>query len=197
MASVAAEEAKVAAAVERMKTLQVQQKQKELDLQTKEANIKKLQSQLFQLKTNKEYQTMQREIDSHKADNSLLEEEIIKLFDAIEQAAALRRAEQARVAQEQKRIEQELSAITGQVAALERDRQAVVPEVPKPSLEVYERVLRLRNGVALVPLVNDSCGGCDRRMPPQVINDVYLKAKLVTCESCSRILYFDEAHSKL
>jgi hypothetical protein len=55
----------------------------------------------------------------------------------------------------------------------------------------------LRDGLALVPLVSDACGGCHRRLPPQVINQVYLKADLVTCESCNRILYFDEAHSKL
>ena len=203
-AEVAAEEAKLQAASDRLKSLQLAQKDKEIELQTKEANVKKLQSQLFQLKTNKEYAAMQREIEGHKADNSLLEEDVLRLFDAIEQATKERTVEQQRVAQEQERlkkerqrIEQELATIAEQIARLERDRQAVVPDVPKPALEVYERILSLRDGVALVPVMNDACGGCDRRLPPQVINEVYLKAKLVTCESCSRILYFDEAHSKL
>ncbi|MBI4597221.1 MAG: hypothetical protein HY737_02315 [Candidatus Omnitrophica bacterium] len=203
-AAVAAEEAKLAAATERMKSLQLAQKEKELDLQTREANVKKLQGQLFQLKTNKEYAAMQREIDAHKADNSVLEEDIIKLFDAIEQATKERQTEHARVVQEQarlakerQRIEEDLAIIADSIGKLERQREAALPDVPKAALDVYERVLVLRHGLALVSLVNDACGGCHRRMPPQVVNEVYLKAKLVTCESCNRILFFDEAHSKL
>ena len=72
-----------------------------------------------------------------------------------------------------------------------------MPTLLPATLEVYERVLDIREGLALVPVLNDSCGGCHRRLPPQVINEVYLKAKLVTCENCNRILYFDEAHSRL
>ena len=199
-----AQEAKVKAAEERLKTLQLSQKEKEGELQTREANVKKLQGQLFQLKTNKEYTLMQREIDSLKADNSLLEEAILKAFDAIDQAAKERKhgqgllaEEQERLRAERQRIEQELAAINEQIARLERERQGVAPDVPSATLAAYERVLDLREGLALVPLVNESCGGCHRRLPPQVINEVYLKAKLVACENCNRILYLDDAHSKL
>ncbi|MBI2496328.1 MAG: nucleic acid-binding protein, partial [Candidatus Omnitrophica bacterium] len=83
------------------------------------------------------------------------------------------------------------------VAQLERDRKTLLPDVQRQTLETYERILAIREGLALVPVVSDACGGCDRRLPPQVIHEVYLKARLVTCETCSRILYFDEAHSKL
>ncbi len=203
-AQVAAQEERGKAAGERLKALQMSQKAKELELQTREGQVKKLQGQLFQLKTNKEYTVMQREIDSLKTDNSLLEEEILKTFDAIDQAGKERQLERAKVAQEQERlakerqrIEGELSALGERIAQLERDRKTILPDVPVEALTTYERILQLREGLALVPIVNDACGGCDRRLPPQVVNEVYLKATLVTCESCSRILYFDEAHSKL
>lgn len=203
-AEVAAQEARVKAAEERLKTLQLSQKEKEIELQTREASVKKLQGQLFQVKTNKEYAAMQREIDSLKADNSLLEEAILKAFDAIDQAMSERQREQRQLAElqgrlkvEQTRIEGELATIGEQIAQLEQRRQAVVPQVPPAILTSYERVLKLRDGLALVPLVNESCGGCHRRLPPQVISEVYLNASLVTCENCNRILYFDEAHSKL
>jgi predicted nucleic acid-binding Zn-ribbon protein len=204
IAQVAVQEAKLKAADATLTKLQLLQKEREMELQTREASVKKLQGQLFQVKTNKEYTTMQREIDSLKADNSLLEETILKTFDAIDQATKERQLEQSqmvalqerlRVARE--RIERELAAIGEQIAQLERSRQILVPDVPPPALATYERVLEIREGLALVPVVNDSCGGCHRRLPPQVINEVYLKAELITCESCNRILYFDDAHSKL
>ena len=201
---VAAQEAKVKAAEARLKSLQLGQKEKDVELQTREGQVKRLQGQLFQVKTNKEYTAMQHEIDSLKADNSLLEEEILKLLDAIDQAATVRQQEQQRLTQaqahlhaERERIERELSELREKIAELERSRQSLTPDVPPTALAAYERVLALRDGLALVPLVNDACGGCHRRLPPQVINEVYLKAKLVSCEHCNRILYFDDAYSKL
>lgn len=203
-ARVAAQEARVNVVVAKLKTLQVTQREKDLELQTREGNVKKLQGQLFQLKTNKEYAAMQREIESIKADNSLLEEEILRTLDAIDQSVKERDLEQGRLANTQeaftatrREIEAALEAIAGQIAQLERDRKTILPDVQPDTLETYERILDLREGLALVSLVNDACGGCNRRVPPQVVNEVYLQARLVTCESCSRILYFDEAHSKL
>jgi len=203
-AHVTSQEARVTAASERLNALQLSQKDKEMELQSREEHIKKLQGQLFQVKTNKEYTAMQREIDTLKADKSLLEETILGAFDTIEQATKARHHEQAQLAEEQgrfrvtrERIEREVAAIEEQIADAERRRAAIVSHVPGPARDFYEQVLKLREGLALVPLLNDACGGCHRRLPPQVINQVYLKASLVSCENCNRILYFDEAHSKL
>ena len=203
-AAVAAQEAAVKAADATLKQLQLAQKDKDVELQTREAQVRKLQGQLFQVKTNKEYTAMQREIDALKTDNSLLEEAILKLFDEIDVAGKERQRQQQALAQEQERfrqdaarIEREQAAIGEQIAQLERQRGAVAPDVPKPALTMYERVLEIREGVALVPIVTDTCGGCNRRLPPQVVNQVLLKADLVMCEHCNRILYFDESFSKL
>ena len=201
-AKLAEQEARLKDAEARLKALQLSQKEKEIDLQTKEASVKILQGQLFQVKTNKEYAAMQREIDSLKADNSLLEEAILGAFDAIDQAVKERQREEGRKAElqqqlraEQARVERELRELGERIAQLEQNRQTLVPNVPKDSLAFYERVLYIRDGLALVPLINDSCGGCNRRLPPQVLNQVYLKAALVACETCNRILYSDDAPS--
>jgi predicted nucleic acid-binding Zn-ribbon protein len=196
---VAAQEAKVKASDDALKALQMAQKDKEGDLQSREASVKKLQSQLFQLKTNKEYSTMQHEIEALKADNSLIEEGILKLFDQVEAAARARQQEQQALAavqeqyrSEEKRVQQDLSVIAQRIGELEQARSGVAPSLPQPTLEVYQRILSMRNGLALVPLARESCGGCHRRLPPQVVNEVMIKAKLVTCENCNRILFADD-----
>ena len=76
------------AAEDELKAVQLKQKQKEGDLQAKEEKIKKLQGQLYQLKTNKEYSVMEMEIKGLKADNSVLEEEILKLLDVVDLSKA-------------------------------------------------------------------------------------------------------------
>ncbi len=194
--AVAAQEARLKALEEQVKALQLQQKDREGELQTREGSIKKLQGQLFQVKTNKEYSTMQHEIDTLKADNSLLEEDMLRAFDSMDSVSRQHKEEAQRAAeatrhlqQETVRVEGEVAALDAQITTLERQRHAIAPDVPAQTLELYERILALRDGLALVPVINEICGGCHRRLPPQVVNEVYLKAGLVMCETCNRILY--------
>jgi hypothetical protein len=191
-------EAAARAAQEEMTRLQMAHQEKEVELQTRETRVKQLKAQLFQVKTNKEYTALQHEIESLSADSSLLEEDVLKVLDAIDAASATltkRRKElqqaQERLAAEQRRVEGELLQIEGELAGVERDRAGMATEVPSEALAQYERVLKIREGLALVPVVNESCGGCHRRLPPQVVNEAALRAKLVACEQCNRILYVD------
>ena len=195
----AEQQAKAQVAEARLKTAQLKQKEKEIELSTRESNVKKLQAQLFQVKTNREYTAMQQEIERAKADSSLLEEEIIALLDTIEQARREHQEQLTVVAGQQDalrqveaRVGQDLQAIAEEIGALEHQRQALTPAVDPKALVVYERILVNRDGLALVPLINESCGGCHMVQPPQVVNEAFLKSKLVTCDSCSRILYVDE-----
>ncbi len=201
-AEATAQAARLKAAENRLKTLQLAHKEKEVELQTREASVKKLQGQLFQVKTNKEYTAMQHEIETLKADNSVLEETLLKNFDTIDQATKERQRQQhvavqhqQRLQQEEQRIQQELVGLRERMARLEQDRHVLTPVVPHEKLTAYERILKMREGLALVPIVNESCGGCHRRLRPQVVNEACLGAALATCDSCNRILYVDDAQS--
>ena len=198
----AAQEARLKDADARVKLIQLAQKEKEGELASREANVRKLQGQLFQLKTNKEYSTMQHEIATLKADNSLIEEAILKYFDEIESANSGKHEEQKQTAAlqeafkvEEKRVQEELLGITQRISQLEAERKQLTPGVPIPALEIYERILVSRNGMALAPLAKESCGGCHRRLPPQVWNEVVINTKLVTCENCNRILFAPDGGS--
>lgn len=189
------QESRVKAIEQRLQALQVTQKEKENELGTREESVKKLQGQLFQLKTNKEYTIMQHEIDTLKTDNSILEETILRALEEIDGAGATRKEEEGRLAQERKalkvaseRIQRELEEIVEKIGQLERNRKTITPELPADALSAYERVLEMRDGLALVPVANESCGGCNRQLPPQIVNEVLLRARMVTCESCNRIL---------
>ncbi len=181
---------------EKLKKLKVQQKGKEIELQTKEEAIKKHQTQLYQLKTNKEYTAMEKEIASLKADSSILEEGIIKLLDetdAVEKEIMenkkIYEQEKSRIEAEKKKIEQEKSQFETELKKIESQRCEFVKNIDKNILSKYERILHAKDGLALVPVVEDACGGCNMNLPPQVINEVKLKNDLIFCGNCSRILY--------
>lgn len=181
---------------EKLKKLKVRQKEKEIELLTKEETIKKHQTQLYQIKTNKEYTAMEKEIASLKADNSILEEGIINLLDeadAVEKEIAdnkkIYEQEKSRIEAEKNKVEQEKSQLEAELKNIEAQRSEFVKNIHKNILSKYERILHAKDGLALVPVVEDACGGCNMNLPPQVINEVKLKNDLIFCGNCSRILY--------
>ena len=182
-----------------LKALQVRHKDKEGELATREDAIKKLQTQLYQLKTNKEYSTMLHEIESKKADKSLLEEEIIKLMDVIDEANRKVSDEKVGFEQEKVKVEQQVKVLESRIKEidaklqeLQKSRGSITPDVDHNLLLDYEKVLVGRNGDALVEVVNDACGGCYMNLPPQVINEIKKKDRIIVCESCQRMLFIKE-----
>jgi len=192
------EQAAVKALEEKIKANQVKRKQRELDLQSKEDGIKKLQTQLYQLKTNKEYQTMQQEIDGQKADNSRIEDEILTLMEEAEavnkdlakEKELFSEAERC-LNEDKKKIEAEISSLDTEISNLETQRKDAAACVDKKILAHYEKVLANRDGSALAVVKSYSCQGCFMNLPPQVINEIKMKEKIITCESCARILYIE------
>ena len=184
---------------EDLKAVQMKQKHREMELAEHEEKIKKLQTQLFQVKTNKEYTAMQHEIEQFRADVSVAEEDILTLLDRVDSAKRQHAETQSRARQEEgqfhqleQRIQQELSAIDEQLRALEDQRQQMTPGVDGEILALYERALDHGDGLALVLLIKESCGGCHMAQRPQVVNQVFLKAQPAVCESCQRILYVSD-----
>ncbi|MBU1006731.1 MAG: hypothetical protein KKH08_03975 [Candidatus Omnitrophica bacterium] len=186
-------------AEENLKALQVKLKDNEVSLQQKEEQVKKLQGQLFQLKTNKEYTTMLTEIGGIKADNSMMEEEIIKSMDAIEAAKKnlqaereLFKKEEADAAKEKERVSVRLKEIESALSVFYSEREAIIPNIEKQTLLRYEKVLKNRDGLGLVSVEDGACGGCHMNLPPQVVSEVKIRDKIVICGNCLRILYIDE-----
>jgi len=184
-----------------LKRVQIDIKKLEGDLAEKEEGVKKLQGQLYKLKTNKEYTTMQGEIESAKADKSVLEEDLINMLDESDNLNARIGSEKNVLAEERVRVDagigvinEEMRKITEDLARLKKERSAFVEKVDKDILAKYERVLQKKDGIAMVPVENNACQGCYMNLPPQVINEIKMKNNLICCESCARILYIKEDH---
>ena len=186
---------------ERARGLQIKHKQKELDLSAKEAGVKKHETDLYKVKTNREYSALQHEIEALKADNSLLEEEILKLLDEIETVTQAVEAHKTRVDEalavvtvKETQTQQAIASVEKQLEQLEAKRNALTSQIEPLTLSRYERILANRGGLALVPLMGEACAGCHLVLPPQVINEARLKREIVTCGSCARILYSPDQH---
>jgi len=174
-------------------------KEKELELATNAEAVKKLQGQIYSLKTNKEFQTMQQQISDIKADGSVIEESILVSYDESDKVKAKIEQENLKLKEEEKAflnqkkiIEDRIKEISSCLAQLTAQRTQLIPGIEPKILSEYERILHSRDGLAIVIVNDNSCGGCHMLVPPQVINLIQMYQEIVTCEVCNRILYIKE-----
>jgi predicted nucleic acid-binding Zn-ribbon protein len=184
--------------LQRAQDIERARKAKELDLKVKEQDIVKANAALMTLKTNKEYQAKLFEIENIKADKSVLEEEILKSFDEASKAGEEMAKEKAILDEEEKKylaekekVDAAVKVLLDKVATFEGQRAAASEGIDKATLSMYERLLENRMGSAMVPITNDSCGGCFMKQTAQMLNQLKMCDSIVRCETCARILYLE------
>lgn len=184
---------------DKLKQLRLKRKDKEVELQAKEESITKHQNQLYQLKSNQEYTTMQKEIKSQTADKSVLEEEILNIFDEVETAEKelnnnknLYEQEKTKIESEKQKMGQTKKQLEEEQKKIEGQRSELTKNIDKGILSKYERILSAKSGLAIVPIDDDACGGCNMNLPPQVIDETRMGKDIVICGNCSRMLYSKE-----
>jgi predicted nucleic acid-binding Zn-ribbon protein len=179
--------------------LEKERRQGELDLETAQDELKKYQQQLYKIKTNREYDAIQVEIDVQKSRIAEVEENILNIMTTSEELTETlqeRREElESRRAENVPRwekLEKELFSIEDRMAMEQDRRKNVTVRLNEGVLASYERIRSGKNGLAIVAIRKRACGGCFKTLPPQKIQEVRTTAKILTCENCGRILYWDE-----
>ena len=184
---------------EKYKGLQVARKTHEMDLQSKEDSIAKANTHLSLLKTNKEYTAKITEIESIKADKSMIEEKILESYDeadalkgCIDQEKEVLVKEEKVYLEGKRKMEETIKNIKERISILETQRGQILPKVDSGVLGRYEKILVNKEGLAIVPVQNNACGGCYMNTPAQVINEIKMHENFVYCEMCARILFLEE-----
>lgn len=181
---------------DKLKAIQVVQKEFELDLKVKEEGISKADGSLSLLKTNKEYQARLLEIENLKADKSIVEEKILLGYDEVDAARRALEIEKATVIQyekefnaKKKQVDDDVAVINDQLKVKESQRARIAPEVRPDCLSRYERVLKNKDGLGIVKVVDHTCGGCFMHLTEQVLNELKKYEQIIACDMCARILY--------
>jgi uncharacterized protein len=188
---------RVADAKERLATSQNARRSLEKDAAVHQSRLSKFRDQLMAVKTNVEYQAMQKEIEFAQTEVRTIEEQIlVRMLDGDQIVADVKAAERE-LAAEQKAVEADRHVLAAEMAeqraaletlAVERDRLAA--SIDRAVLRLFETVAARRHGVAVAEARDGICTLCHVRLRPQVFNTVRRNAAIVQCDSCQRILYF-------
>ena len=156
----------------------------------------KYETQLREVKTNKEYQALDKEISFSQNKEAENEDAILRIMLDIDRFQEELRQEQASVDAEKEKVssrkaayEQEGKDLQAAVTAQQEERKRFSPDIDKELMTGYQAWGR-RNKSAFVSIVkNNACGGCRIAIPPQTLKEARKFEKVVQCSSCKRILY--------
>jgi predicted nucleic acid-binding Zn-ribbon protein len=189
----------VAASRERLTANQAARREIEKELAVVQGRLSKFKDQLMEVKTNREYQAMQKEIEVARTEVASMEDRILeRLLESDEISGAVKQAErelageERAVAAERAAFEQDRARLEQDLTKFAADRKALVAEIDSDALAVFEHVARGRKGVAVAEARDGHCTICHVRLRPQVFNEVRRNDSIIRCESCQRILYFAE-----
>jgi uncharacterized protein len=185
-------------AAELLKASQEQRRALEKDAAVFQGRLTKFKDQLSAVKTNREYQAMQHEIETAQKDLGAAEEKVLeRMLEADELTAQLKKAETERASTkkaleaEKARMAQELTAVERTLGEATSARDTLVATMSKPAVALFEQVSRVRKGVAICEATRDGlCSQCHVRLRPPVFQQVRANDTIVQCESCRRILYY-------
>ena len=158
--------------------------------------IQKYEEQQMNVRNNREYDAITKEIELQKLEIQILEKRIKEAYEKIESKKEEIEGTKSVQDERQKDLEskkKELEVITQESEddekKLEKSRAAAAKNVEERIFKSYEKVRNnMRNGLAVVPVKRGACGGCFNIVPPQKQAEIREKKKLIVCEHCGRIL---------
>ncbi len=169
-----------------------------------EAQVKKLndgmiktKERLLEVKNNKEYQAMLKEIETAEKTLGDLESQIIALMEEMDKLFILVKKDEetllqatAKHEEEKKMVEDDLNAVDADTVSWTEKRVGLQNVIPSDLLARYERVKKRNKGVGVIPVWKAVCGGCHMNIPAQLYNELQRSNDLLSCPNCNRIMYF-------
>jgi predicted nucleic acid-binding Zn-ribbon protein len=197
------EQEKVESSRLELEKLQKDRRQKEKDLEEEILRVKKSEARVFEIKTNKEYQSVLKEIENAKKLNRQREEEILEILERLEdlqkrltqyeQGLEERRRECHQQIEELRKRE---ASFAEEMAGEVRQREEQEKNIPKELLSKYHMLLEKRHGVAVARAARGVCLACHMNLRPQLFIELQKNDSLIICPNCSRILVWDNGTSR-
>lgn len=180
---------------------EVKERIKSLKFRMEEAETsrEKYEQQMDLIKTQREYEALDKEIrDASDREQSLRkelqrEEKVMEeMSKALERDESMIKDQENELSLEQDRIKTESELRGEKLKELEVQEKDITPGLDEEMVFKFERIIRSKAGVGIVPLRKGVCTGCHMILPMQFVNDVRQGDDVLFCPYCSRILFFQE-----
>ena len=167
--------------------------------------IKKYETQQQNVRNNREFDSLSKEIEYQSLEMQLAEKKMKEFAAEVETKKEMVELVVKELEERKKDLEDKKSELNDIVAETEKDEAEMLEKSAQLKAKIDERLLtayqrireNARNGLAVVPVERDACGGCFNKIPPQRHLDIRLHKKIIVCEYCGRILVDDEVKNSV
>jgi predicted nucleic acid-binding Zn-ribbon protein len=174
--------------------------QKKEAIKEAQALTKKYEKQSSNVKNNREFEAINKEIEMQQLEVKLAEkhikdanEEIAEKAVALEKAKKTIAGKESVLATKKGELEKIISATEKEEKHFNKLAAEAREHVDERLLASYDKIRKsYRNGLAVVPVERDACGGCFNAIPPQKQSEIRQRKKIMVCENCGRILIDDD-----
>lgn len=180
-------------------TSKIERDKADVEIISLSEKIEKLKNQQFQVRNNKEYDALTREIAHAETSIGKLQKQMEELEGRIGIAKEdIEKAEKETATVESELVEKrrELQEVTemneDEELKLHHEREKIFVRIEKTDIAQYDRIRKAKGGLAIVSVKRGSCGGCHNRIPPQRLLELRQHKTIFKCEHCGRILVSDE-----
>lgn len=169
-----------------------------------QALIKKYESQQMNVRNNREYDSLSKEIEFQNLEIQLCEKRIKEFKVSLDLKKEVIEKSNEILEEKIKDLEVKKAELNDIIAETEKDETILLHKSTENQQIIEERLLNAyqkirknaRNGLAVVVVERDACGGCFNKIPPQRQLDIRLHKKIIVCEYCGRILVDDDITGK-
>jgi predicted nucleic acid-binding Zn-ribbon protein len=188
---------------EKIEAAETQRRELEAELADELSRIKERQSKMMQVQTNREYQSLLKEIEDGKKSIKDKEEEIVRVMETAEANAKILAEQENLIKEDKKALAEESTEVKKHAGEIERKkakivtkRESMAKNIKPSTLRKYDMLRTRRNGKAVVGVVNGICQGCFMSIPPQQFNDILKGDRILNCPTCQRILFHQAESDK-
>ncbi len=160
--------------------------------------IKKWEVRLNEIRNQREYLALSREVEGGKRANRDADEKILELMTQREEIDKKIETLSDKLAEEEVDYDSAKAAadlvtreVQERLGGLTRRRNGLAGKIPKPLFKKYETVRQKRFGVGLVTVADGCCQGCNMKLPPQLYNILQRGDSIEQCPSCHRIIFWE------
>ena len=176
--------------------IEVQKKNLELDVATRNESIARLRTQQYETRKNDEFAAMGREIERYQKEISDLEDSELNLMEQADLLKARIATEETQTSATKSSIAKQVAdldgkqgILTGRLEELKKERDELAGKVDEDLLDRFNRLFASKGDAAVVALEHDVCTGCHMKITTQTAVRVKGGKEIVSCEQCGRILY--------
>jgi predicted nucleic acid-binding Zn-ribbon protein len=159
-------------------------------------NIERSEGRLPQIKTQKEYIAVLKEVDTAKKLAKELQDQIDAKLETLKSLNAEKSEKDDEFAKAKEQasercaeIDASLVSVVEKLDEMERQRKALLEDLPTRLRKRYELLMSRRGGVAIVEARSGACLGCHMHLPPQLFNSLFVVKEMQTCPHCNRLLF--------